>query len=86
MFTRNQQSLLIPTLAKLGTALRNLKKSYRGQKLSDGKTIGGKGRLTDKLMDTLQNYYGMAIRKNKGDIQAMMRAVQASMQHNNSTD
>ena len=37
-------------------------------------------------MDTLQNYYGIAIRKNNGDIQAMMRAVQASLQHNNSTD
>ena len=52
---------------QLGTAHRNLKTIYRGQKLSDGKTIGGKGRLTDKLIDTLNNYYGMAIRKNKGD-------------------
>ena len=68
---------------RLGTALKNLKTTYRGV---DGKTIGGKGKLTDKLMDTLQNYYGLAIRNNKGDIRGMMRAVQASLLHNNSTD
>ena len=28
---------------RMGTALRNLKTQYRGQKLSDGKTIGGAG-------------------------------------------
>ena len=39
---------------RLGTALRNLKKEKKGQKLSDGKTIGGLGRLTDKLIDPLQ--------------------------------
>lgn len=71
---------------RLGTALRNLKTIHRGQKLADGKTIGGKGRLTDKLIDTLQNYYGLAIRNNKGDIKGMMKAVQASLLHNNSTD
>ena len=53
---------------KRGTALRNLKVQYRGQKLSDGKTIGGAGRLTDSLTNSLQNYYGNAIRSNKGDL------------------
>ena len=32
-------------------------KEKKGQKLPDGKTIGGLGRLTDKLIDTLQTYY-----------------------------
>ena len=42
---------------RLGTALRNLKVKYRGQKLSDGKTIGGGARrLTDSLINSLQNY------------------------------
>ena len=35
---------------RLGTALRNLKAQYRGKKLSDGKSIGGAGRLTDSLI------------------------------------
>ena len=51
---------------RMGTALRNLKMQYRGQKLADGKTIGGAGRLTDRVINSLQNYYGDAIRRNKG--------------------
>ena len=51
---------------RIGTALRNLKVQHRGQKLSDGKTIGGVGRLTDNRINSLQNYYGDAIRRNKG--------------------
>ena len=31
---------------RMGTALREPKKKHSGQKLSDGKTIGGQGRLT----------------------------------------
>lgn len=71
---------------RMGTALRNLKKDRKGEKLSDGKTIGGAGRLTKALIDTLQNYYGMAIRSCKGDLRGMMQAVQASLLHCNSTD
>ena len=71
---------------RLGTALRNLKTSYRGRKLEDGKTIGGAGRLTDGLINSLQNYYGDAIRQNKGDLAAMTCAVQATLLHCNSTD
>ena len=41
---------------RLGTALRNLKVKYRGQKLGDGKTIGGAGRLNDSLINSLKNY------------------------------
>ena len=71
---------------RLGTALRNLKIRYRGQKLSDGKTIGGAGRLTDSLINSLQNYYGSAIRTNKGNLEQMIRAVQATLLHSNSSD
>ena len=71
---------------RMGTALRNLKTQYRGQKLADGKTIGGVGRLTDKAINSLQNYYGNAIRRNKGDVQAMMKAVQETLLHTNSTN
>ena len=71
---------------RMGTALRNLKVQCRGKKLADGKTIGGAGRLTDKVINSLQNYYGDAIRRNKGDVQAMMKAVQATLLHSNSTN
>ena len=71
---------------RMGTALRNLKVTYRGKKLADGKTIGGQGRLTDSLINSLQNYYGDSIRRNKGNVQGMMKAVQASLLHSNSTD
>ena len=71
---------------RLGTALRNLKLKYRGQKLSDGKTIGGARRLTDSLINSLQNYYGHAIRHNKGNLALMVKAVQASLLHSNSSD
>ena len=47
---------------RLGTALRNYKKNAKSQKLSDGKTVGGRGRLTDKVIDQMQNHYGKAIR------------------------
>lgn len=35
---------------------------------------------------SLQNYYGDAIRRNKGDLEGMMKAVQATLLHCNSTD
>ena len=38
---------------RLGTRLRKLKSSYSKKKLSDGKGISGKGRLTDKMIDTM---------------------------------
>ena len=71
---------------RLGTALRSLKTQYKGQKLSDGKTIGGAGRLTDSMINSLQNYYGKAIRNNTGNLELMVRAVQATLLHSNSSD
>ena len=49
--------------------------------MSDGKGISGKGRLTDKAINTLQNYYGMAIRTNTSDVFAMKKAVGAVLFH-----
>ena len=70
----------------MGTALRDLKSRHTGQKLSDGKTIGGVGRLTDTLINSLQNYYGDAIRKSVGDLPKMVKSVQATLRYMNSTD
>ena len=58
---------------RLGTRLRNLKKREKG--------LGGRGRLTDAVIDRLQNFFGLAIRQNKGDLQGMKNAVLASLFH-----
>ena len=40
----------------------------------NGKTKGGAGRLADNLIKhTLPNYYGDAIRRNKGDVDQMLK-------------
>ena len=48
----------------MGSGLRELKRKRKGEKLSDGKLLGGKGRLTDKIIDKTRNYYGEAVRNN----------------------
>jgi hypothetical protein len=66
---------------RMGTALRKLKKASGKKKLSDGKTIGGKGRLTDAKIDKLQQFYGMAIRRNKGNLDRMKTDIKATLFH-----
>lgn len=57
------------------TALQTLKKSYKGKRLSDGLSIGGrKGRLTDEKINQLTRYYGAAIRSHVHDLQSMKTA------------
>ena len=70
----------------MGSALRRLVVEYKGKFLSDSKKISGTGRHTKKVIDKLQNYYGMAIRSNVGDLCGMMMAVQATLHHMTSTD
>jgi hypothetical protein len=67
---------------RVGTRLRNLRISHKGKRLSDGKYISGMGRLTDKAINTLQNYFGMAVRQNKGCQYAMKKAIMATLYHN----
>ena len=59
----------------MGAALRNFKNKNKGRKLSDGGSLGGRGRLTDAVIDSFQNYYGYAIRNNSNGIESMTRAV-----------
>ena len=49
---------------RMDTALRTLKRKNKGIKLADDKVISGRGRLTDVIIDSMQNYYGQAIRNN----------------------
>ena len=66
---------------RLSTALRKYKKDKKASKLSDGKSVGGKGRLTDKTIDQMQNYYGKAIRENKGNLPGMKQSIKAIQCH-----
>ncbi|GFX65831.1 uncharacterized protein TNCV_2043641 [Trichonephila clavipes] len=68
---------------RMGTRLRKLKLVYSKKKLSDGKTIGGKGRLTDSLIDS---YYGNGIRCNSTSVKEMRKAIWAVWGHSCSTD
>ena len=65
---------------RVGSRLHRLKKTCK-EKLSDGKPMGGKGRLTDKIINELQNSMGMAIRQNIGNLYAMKKSVAALLYH-----
>ena len=63
---------------RLGTALRKLKKEKKG--------LGGKGKLTDSMIDKMQNYYGIAIRSNIGSLNTMKSNILATLFHCASND
>ena len=58
---------------RIGTRLRKKKKEVKG--------LGGRGRLTDAKIDVLQNYFGIALRQNCGNLDQMILACKASMFH-----
>lgn len=58
---------------RVGTRLRKLK--------AKNKKLSGKGKLTDTFIDRLQNYYGIAIRSNIGNLQTMQQNVIAALFH-----
>ena len=57
----------------MGCRLRNFKKNIKG--------LSGKGKLTNAMIDRLQNYYGIAIRQNKKNLKKMQAAVRATLFH-----
>ena len=63
---------------RVGTVLRKLKRENPG--------LGGKGKLTDSQIDKLQNYYGIAVRSNVGNLAGMKKAIHASLMHCASTE
>ncbi|XP_018366586.1 PREDICTED: uncharacterized protein LOC108763445 [Trachymyrmex cornetzi] len=63
---------------RMGTRLRNLKKKVPG--------LGGKGKLTNKLIDELAIYYGLAIRRNHESIEKMKNEIWATLFHKISTN
>ncbi|GFV55866.1 uncharacterized protein TNCV_390271 [Trichonephila clavipes] len=58
---------------RVGSKLRILKTKEKG--------LGGKGKLSDSFIDKIQNYYGIAIRSNIGNLEEMQRAVIAAFYH-----
>ncbi|GFU93432.1 hypothetical protein TNCV_2728191 [Trichonephila clavipes] len=65
---------------RMGTRLLDIKKKYR-KKLSDGKSLIGRNRLTDILKSKIQRYCSMAVRNNFNDLQDMKTAVWAIYFH-----
>lgn len=45
--------------------------------------LGGKEKLTQAIVDHLQNFYGIAIRQNVGDLKKMQNAIRASSKEKN---
>lgn len=56
---------------RVATALRKLKR--------ENPRLGGRGKLTDVIIDKLQNYYGIAIVSNVGNLAGMKKAIHASL-------
>ena len=50
------------------------------------KILGGKGKLTGKMIDNLSRYYGAAIRHNCDSVEKMKDAIMATFYHQQSTD
>lgn len=62
---------------RMGSRLRNLAKKNK---------LGGKGKLTGKLIDKLTIYYGLAIRRHCHSVEEMRKAIWATLYHKISTD
>ena len=66
---------------QVGGRLRKLKATNK-QKLSDGKTLGGAGCLTEKAINKLQNYFGIAVRQSTGStVYQLKKAIGAVLFH-----
>lgn len=62
----------------MGRRLRECKKQNKG--------LGGKGKLTGKMIDKLTVYYGLAIRRNTESAEKMKNEIWATYFHYSSTD
>lgn len=71
---------------RMGSRLRKLKSSLGSKTLSDNKPIGGRGRLTNNAINIIQNYYGLAIRRNAGNLEIIKSSIWTEYYHISSTD
>ncbi|KAH9374593.1 hypothetical protein HPB48_019820 [Haemaphysalis longicornis] len=61
----------------MGTRLRNTRINWKGKNLADALPLSGKGRLSEKGLDSLEVNYGKAIREKVDSLDNMRRAVWA---------
>ena len=65
----------------LGSRLRNLKLTMKGP-LADGKTLGRNSRLTEKVINKLENYFGIGLRQSTGNtVYQLKKAIRAVLFH-----
>eukprot|EP00794_Sanderia_malayensis_P008342 gene8342-9243_t len=64
---------------RLEASLRRYKTGMKGKKLCDGKTVDGRGGVTDKIMEKMQNYFGQAICSNSENKIKMKKAIGRSL-------
>ena len=64
---------------RVGARLRKLKSSDKTP-LSDGKSLSGKGRLTEKMINKLQNYFGIAVQQCTGKFCLYIKILRDLMQ------
>ena len=62
---------------RLGTRLQNLVKKHKGT----ASPLGGRGKLTENIINSMQNFYGMTIRSNTDNLYAMKKVVGAILWH-----
>ena len=67
---------------RLGTHLHDLRKAHK----NSSTPLSGRGKLTDKVINSLQNFYGIAIRENQGNLYQMKKAVGAILYHYTNLD
>ena len=66
---------------RIGSRLRNLRTKHK-ETLSDGKRISCHGCLTEKLINKLQNLYGIALHQNVNKtVHGMKEAIGAVLYH-----
>ena len=66
---------------RMGSALRLCVASMKGKRLDDGKTVGGKGRLTKDRINSVKIYFGKAIRENVGKLYMMKKRIWGILLH-----
>ncbi|KYN26922.1 hypothetical protein ALC57_03697 [Trachymyrmex cornetzi] len=91
-FTINKKECIGHVQKRMGTRLRTLVKTSavdtetKDGKIVKRKSLGGKGKLTAKMIDKLTVYYGLAIRRNHHSLEKMRDAIWATFYHYASTD
>ena len=68
-------------IKRMDSALLTFKNKCKGTILPNGETVGGGGRLTDKIIDRLETYDGCAVRKNKGNEEKIIKVIWALYYH-----